>query len=183
MKGIIRVALVVVGCTVLGFIGGLVIQSPLSKVISEGAFTRWRSLGSPSERMISLLGIGQYGPDHVVYAETEAGNVYRCCPRSVGQWERAEPPKYVSDQPCWRLPRRASPPPRPVRDCVEIAMYEWATDRTQFALLDDGTVWMWHHHVGLETLLRIVCGSSLLGGVFGLLLAWHRERREQPHSS
>jgi hypothetical protein len=183
VKKIIRVAGVVVGCTVLGFLGGLVIQSPLSKVISEGAFTRWCSLGSPSERITNLLWIGQYGPDHVIYAETEAGNVYRCCPQGPGQWERAERPEYVWDQECWRLPPRASPPPRPVRACVEIGAYEWGTYRTQFALLDDGTVWMWHHETNIGTLFVIVCWSSLLGGVVGVLLAWHRERSKRHHSS
>jgi hypothetical protein len=175
MRRIIRFALIVVACTVLGLLAGLVLQSPILKVISEGTFTRWRSIGSPSEEISSLLGVGQYGPGHVVYVETEAGDVYRCCPQAPGQWEKTDLTRYMYDQACVDLPRRAAPPPQPALACVEIAAYEWVTDRTQYALLEDGTVWIWHHHVGLDTLLEIIGGSSLVGGLAGVLLAWRRQ--------
>ncbi len=133
--------------------------------------------------MSGFLGIGQYGPDHVIYGETEAGNVYRCCPQGAGQWERVERPEYAWDQACLPLPPRASPPPRPVRDCVEIGAYEWGTFRTQFALLDDGTVWMWHLETSVADYFNVICGSSLLGGVVGLVFGWRKERSKRHHSS
>ncbi len=179
MKRVIRVALIVLGCTVLGLLAGLVLQSPILKVISDGTFTRWRSVGSPPEEISSLLGVGQYGPEHVVYVETEAGSVYRCCPQAPGEWEKTDATRYMYDQGCVDLPRRAAPPPSPVRACVEIAAYEWVTERTQYALLDDGAIWIWHHHVGLDTFINVIGSSSLIGGLVGGLLAWYNERRRK----
>jgi hypothetical protein len=178
VKKIAKIVLTIIAFTVLGFVVGLVVQSPIVETISDGAFTRWRDLGSPPERITDLLGIGQYSAEDVVYVETETGNVFRCCPQEIGEWEKTEPTQYMYGQTCGSLPPKTSPPPRLVKACVEVAAFEWATDRKQFALLDDGTVWTWHQHVGLDTLLNIVCVSSLIGGVLGLLVVWRNERKK-----
>ena len=178
VKKIAKIVLTVIAFTVLGFVVGLVIQSPILEALSNGVFTQWRTLGSPSERITNLLGIGQYGAEDVVYVKTATDDVFRCCPQKIGEWEKTEPTEYMYGQTCGSLPPRAAPPPRLVRACVEVSAFEWVTDRTQFALLDDGTVWIWHQYVGLDTFLNIVCISSLIGGVLGLLFVWRNERRK-----
>ena len=178
IKKIARIVFTVIAFTVLGFIVGLVIQSPIVEAISDGAFTQWRTLGSPPERITALLGLGRYGAEDVVYVKTETNNVFRCCSQTIGEWEKTEPTEYMYGQTCGSLPPRASPPPRSVKACVEVTAFEWVTDRKQFALLDDGSVWTWHQHLGLDTLLNIVCVSSLIGGVLGLLFVWRNERKK-----
>ena len=178
VKKVAKIVFTLIAFTVLGFVVGLVIQSPIVETISDGAFTQWRTLGSPPERITDLLGIGQYGAGDAVYVKTETNNVFRCCTQKIGEWEKTEPTQYLYGQTCGSLPPKASPPPRSVKACVEVATFEWVRDRKQFALLDDGTIWIWRQHLGLDTLLNIVCVSSLFGGVLGLLFVWRNERKK-----
>ena len=179
VKKIVKVVLTVVAFTIGGFLVGLFIQSPIVETISDGTFTRWRTLGSPPEKITRLLGIGQYGAQNVIYAETETDQVFRCCPQAIGEWEETKAPEYLYGQICGSLPLKSSPPPQAVKGCFEEAAFEWVTDRYQYALLEDGTVWLWHHYVGLDTIIKIVLISSLIGGVIGLLFVWQNERKKR----
>ena len=175
---IIKIVLIIIAFTIVGFIGGLFVQSPILNIISDGVFTRWRPLGSPPEKITNLLGVGLYSGQRVVYGETDNNQVFRCCPQAIGEWEEAEATAYIYDQECMSLPPKSSPPPGEVKDCVEIAALEWVTDRKQYALLEDGTVWTWHHHISLGTLLSIICISTIIGGIIGILFVWQSERRK-----
>jgi hypothetical protein len=77
------------------------------------------------------------------------------------------PSEFVYSDPCQDLPSQAIAPPQPVVECVEVSTHEWLTDRTQFALLDDGSVWTWHHRVGIAPGLNLACQSVIAGGLLG----------------
>jgi len=183
MRKLLRVALTVIASSFLGLCVGLAALYLLTDTISEGGFTRWRSLGSPPDRIVTLLGIGSCAPGHALYVETVEGRTYRYCPRTSAQWVEMTPPQYIHHQECVSLPHLAPSPPHPPTACVEIAAYEWVTDRTQFALLDDGAVWIWHLYFGFDSLLTFICSGPLVGGLAGVLIAQRRERRRRRDES
>jgi len=179
IKKIIKVVLIVISFTIGGFLVGLFVQSPIVETISNGTFTRWHTLGAPPEKITRLLDIEQYGAQGVIYAETETNQVFCCCPQAIGEWEETKAPEYLHGQTCGSLPPKSSPHPQSVKACFEEAAFEWVTDRYQYALVEDGTVWLWHHYIGLDTIIKIVFISSLIGGVLGVLFVWQNERKKR----
>jgi hypothetical protein len=91
-----------------------------------------------------------------------------------------EPSELVYADTCADLPSKAAPLPLTPIACVQVWAFEWVTDTTQFALLEDGSVWTWHHYVGFAPELMLVCQSAVAGGLLGVFVmgtAWAARRR------
>jgi hypothetical protein len=153
----------------VGLIIGVAISPSLVRQMREGAFTSWQPLGTPPEPITRLLGneAGDRGRN-LVRVETKSGALYQCCSQGNAEWRKVTPSELVYNNACFDLPSQATAPPRKIISCVEVAAFEGAIDRTQFALLDDGSIWMWHHHVNLLAELEIICASSAIVGLLGI---------------
>ncbi len=155
----------------VGLIIGIIISPPIVQQMRDGVFTSWQSLGSPPEPIVRLLGyeFGDRGRI-LVRVETNSGSLYQCCSQENAEWRKVASSELVYMDPCLDLPPKASAPPRKVVSCVEAATFEWATVRTQFALMDDGSIWTWHYSFGFLPELGITCNSSLIGGLLGIVV-------------
>jgi hypothetical protein len=159
--------------SIVGLIIGVIISDPIVDRMYDGAFTKWKSLGAPAEPITGLVGWEQGERNTtLIRVMTASGKEYDCCSEGL-VWRESTPSELVHNEACLDLPPLAPTPPFAVDACVEIAAYEYATDRTQFALLDDGTVWTWHQRVSLGTVLQIICAGALLGALLGGLWSWY----------
>lgn len=154
---------------ILGLVVGIIISPSLVQQMRDGVFTRWEPLGSPPEPITRLLGY-EFGDRAriLVRVETNSGALYQCCSRQSTDWNEVTPSELVYADACGDLPSQAAVPPREVLSCVESRAVEGATDRTQFALLDDGSVWVWRHRVEFLAELPIICWSGAIGLLLGI---------------
>jgi hypothetical protein len=172
MTNAIKVVLTVLAMSVVGLGAGLGLHAALMPRLEAGSFTRWQARGAPPEPAVQLLGLGSDRVPEAVFVAAASGQVYRCCGPGRPAWVAVEPPASYHSQPaCDALPARAPLPPGTVVACAEAFAVEYVHERTQYALLADGTVWRWFYHVGLDTTLYLVGGGLLAGSLVGLVLA------------
>ncbi len=155
----------------IGLIIGAIISPSIVQQMRDGVFTSWQSLGSPPEHITRLLGyeFGDRGRI-LVRVETNSGTLYQCCSQENVDWHKVTPSDLVYMDACFDLPPQANAPPPIVISCVEVFAFEGATDRTQFVLLDDGSIWTWHHYVNFIPEIGIICTSSFVGGLLGIVV-------------
>ncbi len=142
----------------------------------------WRQLDTPPGEVTRLL----TADEDVVYVETADGTVYRVMCRAKGPddicWEETEAPPGDLVLPCTH--QELPPPPGPAKDHIETCIeYEFYI-LTQYALLEDGTLWRWN--VGIyplgqvARLFRTVVGSAVLGVIAGIGILYLRDQRHAP---
>jgi hypothetical protein len=169
---------------IVGLVVGMIISPSLVRQMRDGVFTRWEPLGMPPEPITRLLGY-EFGDRAriLVRVETISGALYQCCSRQNTDWNEVTPSDLVYADACSKLPSQAAVPPREVLSCVESRAFEGATDRTQFALLDDGSIWVWRHRVEFLPELPIICWSGTIGLLLGIGVmggVWIIQRRRTP---
>ncbi len=136
------------------------------------AATEWRPLGSPPAKAIKILSVHDYGYDLVV--QTNDGGRYKCmcwprkpeseldCWRKVELPEELPPLKDTTETPDFTAP---NPPGRAV-DSVIIYLIGEIPVQTNYAVLEDGSVWVWDlGFVRTRNLDRL--GLAILGAVAG----------------
>jgi hypothetical protein len=140
----------------------------------EGAFTRWRSLGSPPGGAASLVA----GDTTVIYAAAADGNVYSCPPTSQARdacWSLAAEPFTVDSRADYEhsvIPGEAPPPPQtPVEVLYVSRFYAEMAVEARYARLPNGTVWVWFHESSGYLSLLVLMGAPALGFVLGVVLA------------
>jgi hypothetical protein len=155
----------------LGLLGG----GAFVAARQAGAFSRWRSLGAPSETAMNLV----TGDIDVIYVRAASGDVYMCRHRGATAardcWDRAAEP--LSVDPEVRFDQQVfggevQPPPGRVLDWLYTARW-YAEDafETRYVLLEDGTVWKWEYDVGSYWNLLILLGGALVGVVVAVAVA------------
>ena len=140
----------------------------------DGAFSRWRSLGSPPAPATALYA----GDTTVIYAAAADGNVYSCPPTSQARdacWTLAAGPYAVDPRADYEhsvIPGDPPPPPQTPVDVLYVSRFyaEMAVE-ARYALLPDGTVWVWFHESAGYLSLLVLLGAPVLGLLLGLALA------------
>jgi len=167
-------ALFIIPLAISGFFIGLWLWYRMS----EGALVQWQTLGSPPEKAIRIIDIGNEFGTQDISIETDSGKVYRF---KQSTWQATEKPPTARNFPqtCYATAPKLPSPPGNVISCAEISAFEWITDRTRFVLLDNGTVWRVHHQVGIEALLIPICIGPLIGALIGVLITRFVLRKNQ----
>lgn len=140
----------------------------------DGAFARWRSLGSPPGGAASLVA----GDTTVIYAAAAGGAVYSCPPTSQARdacWSLAAEPYTVDSRADYEHSVISGEPPPPPQTPVDVLyvsrFYAEMAVEARYALLPDGTVWVWFHESGSYLSLLVLMGAPVLGFVLGVVLA------------
>ncbi len=172
------------GCILTGIVALLI---PIASAVAGGygtwAFfntlypeaTEWQPLGSPPAKAIKILSMRDYGYDLVV--QTNDGGRYKsiCWPRKPASeldcWRKVElseelpPLKDTTETPHFAAP---NPPGRTI-DSVIIDLDGEIPEQTNYAILEDGSVWVWYlSFARTRSLDRL--GLAILGAVasFGI---------------
>jgi len=147
----------------------------------SGAFSRWRSLGAPPGGGAEII----TGDLEVVYVRAHNGAAYSCAygekPAPADCWRPAVEPFRVDPEATFGervLEKDVPPPAGTVSDTLEVtAWYAEDAFEARFALLDDGTLWVWRYDVGSYLYLFILVVGLVVGGlvgVVGVVLLWAR---------
>ena len=143
-------------------------------VYSQGAFSRWHSLGMPPEPIAGFV----TGDTEVLYVATETGSVYLCEADSRARdacWLPADPPYTVDERSDYEhsvIPGDPpSPPPgEPVEVLYVSRFYAELAVETRYVLLADGTVWVWLYQSSGYLGLLVLLAAPVLGLGAGLVL-------------
>ena len=139
----------------------------------------WESLGSPPSPAVSFI---QSFHNNVV--ETTNGEMYRYYGQSKGWiYIEEEPPDTRIDSFAY-LCNQITPDPLDgiidsAEDCVK---YETGYSYYKFAILDDGSVWMWNKPVGIYVLdslfyiFKWVFGSFILGIILLVVMSFRNRK-------
>jgi hypothetical protein len=154
---------------------GLGASAVFLKARNSGAFTRWRSIGSPPDPGVKLVS----GDPQVIYVRTTSEKLYACRHKERGSapscWVPAQEPLDVDRRVTtehMRFTGEVPLPPGQVVDTLNVARW-YAEDafETRYTLLADGSVWKWEYDVGGYWSLLTMAAGLLLGGVLGLVAA------------
>ncbi len=140
---------------------------------NAGRLTRWQRLPAVPERPTRIAG----GSTASVFVETGAGQIYVCNHRDDGQcWVKYDQPvvSELSSEYCAQYPNHyavSAPPGKP----VDYLRADWchfeAGEEADYALLADGSVWMWNHWDANFLNLARVFGTMGGGACLGLVIA------------
>jgi hypothetical protein len=177
------VILVILLCSpCLGLGGGLAYVNALG----QGRFARWRSLAAPPAGAVALV----TADPNRVYVETGSGAIFGCAHNGraagLGCWTAAEPPFAIDSQADFEravFSGDVPPPPGDPVDQLPVSLiYADAAWEARYAVLADGTVWVWEYSAGgYDSLVALLLGPVVgLGAgllVIGLLVLLGRARR------
>jgi hypothetical protein len=134
----------------------------------------WRSLGTPPEAPTTLVDAN----DRYVYLRGEDGSLLECDHRGATAdnacWKRVDEMQgdgaHVDRDDAYRDKR--APPPGPVVESLDLAVRPYAEQVVymQFALLEDGSVWVWRYTGDANTSLGILFGAPLCGLALAVVL-------------
>jgi len=174
--------LIILICGAVGFF----IALGFWEIKADGAFAWWQSLGAPPEQPSRIVGLGPHsdGNNVDVYIETTKGSIY-LRRKDSQKWEIVNLPQGLYISPCDEFDevRESSFAnlPAQVVDCYNVLWsIEWTTDTTYVVLLEDGSVWQWRYHMGIDTAFPFLCGGPVIGLVVGWGLAkivWRRRQK------
>jgi hypothetical protein len=166
----------------LGLGGGLAYVNALG----QGRFARWRSLNAPPAGAAALV----TADPNLVYVESGSGAIFVCAHngRAAGAacWVTAQPPYAIAAEADFERAVFSGAVPPPPGDPVDqlpvsiiLADAAW---EARYAVLSDGTVWVWEYSAGgydslVALLLGPVVGLVLGLIVIGLLVLLGRVRR------
>lgn len=156
--------LLLIGLPLLGFRAGFDFPERWKNL------ARWQSLGSPAEMPLAIVG----GDLDVVYLRGQDGSLFECdrtgptrdnaCWKQVDQQRKRGGGENLGDRFGGEIP----PPPGPVKEVLDVSwMFAERATYLRYALLQDGSVWVWEYQADANwNLMLIVCGP-----VGGLALA------------
>ncbi|MCC7361185.1 MAG: hypothetical protein IT317_16995 [Anaerolineales bacterium] len=166
----VLIFLVLVCSPCLGLGGALAYQA------NDGParFTRWRSLGAPPEAAVAFVAADPM----VVYVETETGTVYACRPKRASSdgacWQPAAAPYDIDPEADFEhsvYSGDVPPPPGETRDVVFVSIfYADAAFEARYALLADGTIWVWEYSASSNLALLVLLAGPVVGLALGLVV-------------
>jgi hypothetical protein len=140
----------------------------------------WRPLGSPPEISVAIFAVDAWS----VVALSATGTIYRW--QFNTGWQPVEQlPVSGRSSPAFDLPPH-EPPSGEILDLAQAVAPGEAGAYTEFALLADGSVWMWQFtQPGMGLLVGFVYGlvGSGVGLAVGVVLMWWVGRKTRPASS
>ena len=179
LRGIVILLIPVVSAAAGGY-GTWVFFTTSRTSAVEAEAVEWRPLGAPPGKAVKIL--GTYLPPPALCVETDDGGRYQYigCPdkpgpdcwRGVEACEEASLPKGAPEV----LEFTARNPPGRVVDSVVIQIpIEFSEQTTNYAVLEDGSVWVWDYtRNGLDALGWLVFSffGAIAGFVIGIIISF-----------
>lgn len=188
MKKVLQKIFSGLGVTILlGFVGCFA-SNVIAHPIGNGNIAWWESMGQPSGGAARFVWAETNWHEHqfTVYVETTTGKIFRCCPAGQKGWEETTLKERVKESTCkWYRERLArltfsNIDVSRVKDCVLMPWtFEWVADDEMYVILEDGSVWKWHHYWGLPQMIGFGCGVPLLVEILGWGTIIFLSRRRQ----
>jgi hypothetical protein len=164
--------LLLVGLPILGFRAGF------SFVEGWKNLERWQSLGSPADMPLAIVD----GSLDVVYLRGQDGSLFECDhtgpTRDNACWKEVDQPRdrgggvNLGDRYRGEIP----PPPGPVKEVLDVSwMFAERASYVRYALLQDGSVWLWEYQADANwNLMLIMCGpiGGLAVAIIIVLVMW-----------
>ncbi|CAG0942993.1 hypothetical protein ANRL1_01164 [Anaerolineae bacterium] len=195
--------LIAIVCAVLtGTVGGLA-GAVGSNMEYKGAFVSWQRLTAPPQKPVEIVG-AKMGRDGwaTIHVKTMDNRIYSCRGRSVECWVETNAPANKVENfgggSCVgsksKSPYSVSNPPGKVVDRIQVEFCgaDYGT-LIEYAILDDGNVWMWNHTsgalAGLGVMAICAIGGALAGMALGAAIVipfwirWLARRNRQGSSS
>jgi hypothetical protein len=177
------VVLVILLCSpCLGLGGGLAYVN----AAAQGRFARWRTLGAPPTGAVALI----TADPNLVYVETASGGFFACAHNGraagAGCWAPAEPPFAIAPEADFEravFSGDVPPPPGNLVDQLPVSLiFADTASEARYAVLDDGSVWVWEYSAGgYDSLIALLLGPVVgLGAgllIIGVLVLLGRGRR------
>jgi hypothetical protein len=176
------VFLILICSPCLGLGGGLVYQRSLG----QGQFAFWRSLAAPPEAAVAFV----TADPNRVYVTTVSDQVYVCEHNGAAAdrdcWLLAEEPYTIDNETDFEhsvFSGQVPPPPGETTDVVYVSIFfADAAFEARYALLADGTVWVWEYGASSNQSLLVLLAGPVVGLALGgllvtALLVWHLTRR------
>ena len=154
--------LLLIGLPLLG------IRAGFSFVEGWKNLERWQSLGSPADMPLRIVA----GNLYVVYLRAQDGSLFECDhtgpTRDNACWKQVnELPEGVGSGVEYGNAYRGEipPPPGPVKEVLDVSwMFAERATYLRYALLEDGSVWVWDYQADANwNLMLIMCGP--IGGL------------------
>lgn len=177
-RAILTVLTILLALTLL--LVGIALGVRLGVAWNTGSLARWERLPEPPASPVQIVG----GTTRLVYVMAADGQVYACTPAGGECWAAVDTPLDIApiDPACAEYPIHysMSAPPGKTIDSLQTQWCHFeAGEQTGYALLDDGTVWMWQHRdANFLNLARTAvtatagCLAGLLLGALILFFAW-----------
>lgn len=167
---------------------GVGIGFMVGKAWNSGGLTGWRRLPDPPTRPVQIVG----GSTTAVLIATTDSQVFYCDPMDGAEcWVKYDEPVFTnaSNEYCTQWPLYYSVRAAP-GEVIDYLQTKWchfeAGEETDYALLKDGSLWMWHHFDANFLNLARVFGTAGVGCSIGFLAAiavtifnWRRDRVRQ----
>jgi len=164
------VFLVLICSPCLGLAGG----AAYLQAERQGRLARWRPLAAPPEPAVAFV----TADPNQVYVSTVSGQVYRCRhnsdPVDRQCWLLAEEPYTIASESDFEhsvFTGQVPPPPGDLTDVVYVSIfYADAAFEARYALLADGTVWVWEYAASSNMSLLVLLAGPVVGLVLGVIV-------------
>jgi len=170
---------------------GIALGVQLGAAWNTGSLARWERLPDPPARPVQIAG----GTISIVLVKAADSQVYACTPVGGECWVQANEPVDLTtvDADCAKYPVRyaMSAPPGNTIDTLQTQWCHFeAGEQTGYAILQDGTVWMWQHRdanfLNLARSVLTAAGGCLAGLLICTLIlfsAWLISRSRQANQN
>jgi hypothetical protein len=172
-----KTCLIILVIVLLGTLGGCAAGYAIGSAPEDPSNVQWQRLPDPPERPIRIVEIGGYGTDaHSLYIAAASGKQYECCGSLLARWKEVGVRNIPDNTGCIQPGNEAQTSlfdqlPGEVVDCAFVMQWEWTTEQHYVALLEDGSLWRWRFHRGMDTLFNSLVWGSLIGLVCGIAIA------------
>ncbi len=173
LTGIVVLLIPIVSTAACGY-GTLVLFMRLD---APEVTTQWQPSGPLPAKAVKILGAGKYGYDPVVQTNDGRRYSYTCwqsnqrtpepdCWREVAAWEEVTPLQGIQETPKFVTPN----PPGKVVDAVTILWGGELIRQTNYAILEDGSMWVWDYTGGDGVAAMVAVFLAVCGALAGLAI-------------
>ena len=166
----VLIFLILICSPCLGLGGALAYQSSSL----AASFNRWRALGAPPAPADGFVA----ADPTVVYVATAGEQVYACRPTRAAAdgacWQPATAPFAIDEDADFEhsvYSGEVPPPPGETLDVVFVSIfYADAAFEARYALLADGTVWVWEYDTSSNMALLVLLAGPVVGLALGVIV-------------
>jgi hypothetical protein len=162
-------------------LGGVLLGFQAGSGSGNASAVRWEQIPEPPEKAVRIIEIGgQVDNQPGLRVESASGKQYERGGSLLAQWQESAFHKTSQRPECADIQSTLFDQLQgKIADCAFISQFEWTTEQYYVALMEDGSLWRWYYHRGLDTGFNsAVCGGAagLAGGV--LLIVLYRSSRK-----
>ncbi len=170
-------------------------------IMNSGIFVRWQNLGSPSEPRMLGRSLDEKAVKIEAYDTVRVRVITNLSRRfntqhefclnylmpSKNCWYEQQEDFFPAEYQSCKLQFRLSSPPGRVIDQAQVKYCNFTeTSQTSYAILDNGTVWVWHHTARTNPSYAItvaIIPGALTGLIIGVFMLFFITRPREAHLS